>query len=479
MTLNQREEGQIIIILALVLVILLGFAGLALDGGMIYADRRHEQNVADAAAMAGAGAVLQNIPNDSWECPSDGVVDAEGDPDPITGRINRIAVLAAKANALDNGFTIRHNQPDNGVDTDCNSNYYYVVVTITQQTKTSFLQLIYNRPMVNVVHAIGKIKPQTSAGAGHAIISLNFACSRTGTGVGVDKGLGFNGDYDVDIINGTVSSNSCIVSTGASGVVNFWQSDESTPLENGGEYVDSYIPTGGGYHLDPPPVHTEDYEDIFIEEPDCSSMPNGSVISTTTTSTATISTISPGIWRDISARGGAGHQPPDVLILQPGLYCVERDFTVDSDTKVYGEDITIVMMGTTSDFKITGSPHVELAAPLRSDPPCTPDPAIPFKCTAVTGLLIYSNNNKETKSSGVFINGDSTSEFTGTIYAPRSYVTVGGNVNDNQNRTISTLGPIRSQIIGLNVIIHGTPNLKIIYDEDTTPVMAMRMQLDK
>ncbi|MGE5223512.1 MAG: pilus assembly protein TadG-related protein, partial [Omnitrophica WOR_2 bacterium] len=36
-----KENGQIIIMLALVMVALLGFTGLAIDGGMVYSDRRN------------------------------------------------------------------------------------------------------------------------------------------------------------------------------------------------------------------------------------------------------------------------------------------------------------------------------------------------------------------------------------------------------------------------------------------------------
>lgn len=50
------ECGATIVILALSLVALLALAGLAVDGGALYADRRQVQNAADAAAMAGAHA---------------------------------------------------------------------------------------------------------------------------------------------------------------------------------------------------------------------------------------------------------------------------------------------------------------------------------------------------------------------------------------------------------------------------------------
>ena len=50
----EQENGQAIVILALVMVVLLAFAALAIDGGNAYVERRRAQNAADAAALAGA-----------------------------------------------------------------------------------------------------------------------------------------------------------------------------------------------------------------------------------------------------------------------------------------------------------------------------------------------------------------------------------------------------------------------------------------
>ena len=51
---HAREAGQSLAWVALMLVVLLGFVGLAIDGGIIYAERRRMQNAADAGALAGA-----------------------------------------------------------------------------------------------------------------------------------------------------------------------------------------------------------------------------------------------------------------------------------------------------------------------------------------------------------------------------------------------------------------------------------------
>lgn len=55
----KTERGQTIVILAFALIALAAFAGLAIDGGRLYAARRRAQNTADATAMAGVRLLAQ------------------------------------------------------------------------------------------------------------------------------------------------------------------------------------------------------------------------------------------------------------------------------------------------------------------------------------------------------------------------------------------------------------------------------------
>ncbi len=52
----NSEKGQAIVYLVIGLVVFLGFVALAIDGGMVLADRRDAQNATDASALAGASA---------------------------------------------------------------------------------------------------------------------------------------------------------------------------------------------------------------------------------------------------------------------------------------------------------------------------------------------------------------------------------------------------------------------------------------
>lgn len=98
------EQGQIIVLLALVLVGILVISAIAVDGGVILTQRRYVQNTADAASLAGAGAALnfmeartgslRNVTYDTFTCSSGMVQQA----------IQR-AINEALSRAASNGFT--------------------------------------------------------------------------------------------------------------------------------------------------------------------------------------------------------------------------------------------------------------------------------------------------------------------------------------------------------------------------------------
>ncbi len=55
----RSERGQTVVIVAFAIIALLAFAGLAIDGGTVYLNRRRMQNAADAGALAGTQALTE------------------------------------------------------------------------------------------------------------------------------------------------------------------------------------------------------------------------------------------------------------------------------------------------------------------------------------------------------------------------------------------------------------------------------------
>lgn len=62
----NSEKGQAIVYLVIGLVVFLGFVALAIDGGMVLADRRDAQNATDASALAGAWPRRSDWEAQSW-----------------------------------------------------------------------------------------------------------------------------------------------------------------------------------------------------------------------------------------------------------------------------------------------------------------------------------------------------------------------------------------------------------------------------
>jgi hypothetical protein len=62
---GRGRRGQAVVLVAASAMVLAGILMLALDGGLLYLDRRHMQSAADAAALAGAEKLWQSYPQ-SW-----------------------------------------------------------------------------------------------------------------------------------------------------------------------------------------------------------------------------------------------------------------------------------------------------------------------------------------------------------------------------------------------------------------------------
>ena len=60
---HRGQQGQVLVIFIFALAIFLGFLALVIDVGLAFGDRRHAQNAADAAALAGAAYLPESPPD--------------------------------------------------------------------------------------------------------------------------------------------------------------------------------------------------------------------------------------------------------------------------------------------------------------------------------------------------------------------------------------------------------------------------------
>ena len=126
-----REKGQALILIALAIVGLTGFAALAVDGGTALSDRRHAQNAADTAAFAAA---LAKTHGEDWV--ASGMSQAEINGYQNDGQSNIVHV---------------HCPPENG---QYAGNQEYVEVIIESNVQTTFGRVLGVNQVHNQVQAV-------------------------------------------------------------------------------------------------------------------------------------------------------------------------------------------------------------------------------------------------------------------------------------------------------------------------------------
>jgi hypothetical protein len=365
----NSEKGQAIVYLVIGLVVFLGFVALAIDGGMALADRRHVQNAADAASLAGgAEAAIDlskaKITGNIWSCGNVGFAMNNGE-------------YAAIQRAQANNFPIVDKYPapcdQNCVIATCNNagKYIDIKVDISATTPSNFLQLIFPNALHNEVEAVTRVFPGGPLALGNAIVALNTEdCS------GASKiGAGFRGNSNTNVTGGGIFSNGCLTGGGSalvdviSGTISY--NDLFGP-------VNVFNPTP--VDVSPAQISPKSYD---VELPDCSD---------TTHNVASLP-----------------NYPPD---LDPGLWCITGDLKINAKAEIHGAGVTIYIPNGLLD--IAGGAKLELSAPTASD---TPSAAIP-------GMLFFL---PPTNANTVTINGNSELfSLTGTILAPSSHIKIDG-----------------------------------------------------
>jgi hypothetical protein len=440
----SSERGQTAVLLALAFIALLGFTALAIDGGMVYANRRHMQNATDAASLAGGSAVAMYLENhyvvySDWSC---------GDARVIKAQINATngGEITAIRSAAVNDYSIDADVVDkNGVDTFCQNGYdngswierYIDVLTyITSDTPTAFAHFVYDGPLRNTVEAVTRVKPRTPLAFGNAIVALGMDCQ--------DSGIEFDGTSGVSVTGGGIFSNSCIDTQGGVGVTVYGGHDITcrTP--------DCYDDHGSTGAVSPAPEEgmgrALPKESYTTPIPDCSSLPNRGDYNGD-------GTLEPGRYTRIRIQNGDHN-------FEPGLFCVSGEVTINGGTAA-GSNITLYLEN--GDFTSSGNATISLTAPpvRNCGAPCETHNGIP-------GMLIYL---AEGNTGEAALLGNEDSNYLGLVYAPDGTIQAGG--------TSSTMAAIHAQLIAYDVKIHGNTDVVINFDDGLNYQIPASLGLNK
>lgn len=176
-TTRRGERGQAIVIIALSMIVLLGFTGLAIDGGGLIALYRDAVNATDASVLAASYAIC-----------------AGGDP-------TEVGIDTARKNGFNNDGvtnTVTVNYPPvRGPEA---GNPDYVEVNIVADKPAYFVHVLYREPLRVNVSAIGycrqKFNPATLGG----VVGLSDTCDNaidvSGAGQTIVGGMTSNTDID-------------------------------------------------------------------------------------------------------------------------------------------------------------------------------------------------------------------------------------------------------------------------------------------
>jgi hypothetical protein len=364
---QSHEQGQILVLVVLALVVLLGFTALTIDGGQLFWTRRQAQNAADTASMTAAFA---RIRNEDWYAA--GMAQAQNYGFQNDGR-NQVTLV---------------NPPRSGVyapPAAHSDNYFQVVITAT--LNSAFAHFVYDGPMVTTVEAVAVMYPPNNIFSGNALHATNeTAC----------QGVWFAGNGVTEIDGGNIFSNSDASGnpTSCHSGVASGSSAEISVTDGGINVVGSFRNQAGAtintdYGINTGVAH-EQLPPVPL--PDCSNLPTRSY-------NGGSATIQPG-WYPNGIRVNSNSTD---LELAAGLYCMGDDVTINGGS-VHGEGVMIYMAD--GDFDITGNTdvHLRTSSDLRD--------ASDYQWA---GMLLYVD---PANTGQVHISGSSGSSYTGTIYAP-------------------------------------------------------------
>ncbi len=402
-----QERGQALIVVALAAVMLFAFTALAIDGSRAFEDRRHAQNAADTAALAGALSYSRSTDVNTSTTAAQDRATSNGYTGTGSNTV-KVSVTDAPAGACPIHLA--------GKD---------VKVDITSTINTSIARVIGKNTMTSTVTATARTCAPYYGPPfdGNAIVSL------------APTGIGYNGsgtpDWNIQgggIFSNSADASSAICKGSASISVPSVAVVGSTNFNCGkgpGTLNIGPITTGA------PQYTATDMASFFPRQPAC----NGTA------------SVSGGQWHPQAGADGSRVTWTDggVTDFAEGLYCVTNS-PGPFHSQISGKWVTFYIMSPTFDMKLNGGGGFSNAfAPISGE---------------YRGILIYmapqfdaSGNLVQTQNLEVLGNGNAN--VVGTIFAPSANVTMLGN---------SGSSAYNSQIIAYRVDSGGGAKINIKYN---------------
>ncbi len=386
-SLRHSGAGQVLVLLALALPLLLTILGLALDGGRLYFERRHAQIAADAGARSAALELFRGNT-------------AQADVDEASG-----------TDAFLNGYD------RDAADTDVVAvigptgyNTNFVSVTVTDTVPTTLLRIFSRNHSTVAARAVAGIVPDS---APPCVLALNEevpgALTISGTGFLNAPGCKVmsNSDSPSSI---TANGGGCITAE-AIGFVG-----PGNAITNGGNCLNPY-PAGQAI------PEADPYAYLTAPDPADYVLQSNTMVVVNEGNVSSLSPLQPGYYN-------LGIKPASTvtinLDLAPGVYLV-NGFHASGNVVLRGTGVTIIDLGGPGPLQgidIAGTVDVQLSAPTSGD----------WK-----NILFYSLSTTDSK-----LTGNANSTFEGTMYFPNAELRFG------RNQTSETFGMVIADTITID-----------------------------
>ena len=442
-----KERGQALVMIAIAALVLFAFTALAIDGSIVFSDRRHSQNASDTAVLAAALAKIQKESksmNVDWKqaALSRAADNSYDNNDPVIEVIVRSCDESSPDSAphfTEDGIPLTCNGIPQGADP-----AQYIQVHIKSVVNLTLAQVLGWKTITNHTEAVARAtEPEiTEWFDGYAIAAMHEGCRSPGDGDPFE--LGGNANVTITgagvLVNATCPSQDSLVQSGTSSTM--------VTADSGTCVVGTADNTTG---ISPPPTEGCPAVDPSLyqmpAEPSCQN--EGSVTDID----------HDGVW--YTTPGYFTSEFPNVqggqatIKVTKGVYCLRNgmgvnagwSITTDLDNDGHdpaGEGALFYVSG--GDITFNGGADVTLNAISQS----SSSTFSPYWLN----LLIYVPPSNE---ADIEISGNSGSNYVGTILAPSSHVHLLGNGG--------TVG-LDSKIIADTVKISGSTTFELTYNEE-------------
>jgi len=469
----KQQNGQIIVLLAVSLVVVMVVAALAVDGGMIYSERRFAQNAADASSLAGGGLLLNlDLDHFDFECPDNSSYDDTSktfsDPTNVIAKTYKAANDVAMLNNINNlpflGYYTNSEIEENLIDGELKDNDeltgdHGVIIICKEKTKpksidvkvkttsslsTAFAHLIYPGDLVTTNEAVTTVQLAGYKTWGNALVSLQ-PMEECNLSKPQDCGIkvfttGSGKKSAITITNGGAFSNTVLY-------INNNLEDGALYAEGGfntvhdemtGFDISDWFNQFSGDHVKIESISVDNpvayCKDLDVKDP----IANKSMMPINKDTTLYEGNYNNGL----RISGGEVH-------FEDGLYCIDGDIQITGG-QLTGENVTFYVKGGSS-VTITAVESFTLSA---ND--------------FYGGTLFYFDGT----GPDITFTGNGESYFSGIVYAPERVLVIKGN-DDVKGTTYS------SQFIAYRIEVGGSGKIDILYNGESTESEPGKMFLKK